>query len=192
MASRSQGSDNLSLNDLVRLTPDESEIEAVWEEIERQNHRAAGVLAGAMVEEVLQFALMCHMVFQSKTDLEKLFEYPEPLSSFDAKIRMGYALGLYGRIIRNDLDVIRRVRNAFAHAKKPITFTTPKIAKEVAKLRYTKEMPNQLVSLTEHWSRRYDSEQRTSYAVTARIISHKLFVICLPLGKRAERLTDLP
>ena len=35
---------------------------------------------------------------------------------------MGQAIGLYGQQTRRNLDIIRAIRNAFAHAKRPISF----------------------------------------------------------------------
>jgi len=43
-------------------------------------------------------------------------------------------MGLYDGTIRDDLDAIRRVRNVFAHALKPISFATPEVADEVRKI----------------------------------------------------------
>jgi hypothetical protein len=50
------------------------------------------------------------------------------MGSFFASIELGYALGLYGNLLRDDLHTIRTIRNAFAHAMKPLTFDTPQVA----------------------------------------------------------------
>jgi hypothetical protein len=182
----------LSLNDLSKQSPSESELDAVWHEIDRQSHRASAVLGGAMVEDALRFALQAHFVFLSKTDTEKLFDYPAPLASFDAKIRVGHAIGLYGTIVRNDLNVIRRVRNGFAHAKKPISFDTPQVAKEMEKIRYLAQIPNQLKVYMDQLAIHHDSASRTSYAQLTRALAHELFRLASPLGKRASKISDLP
>jgi len=44
------------------------------------------------------------------------------MGSFANKIIMGQAIGLYGQQTRRNLDIIRAIRNAFAHAKRPISF----------------------------------------------------------------------
>ena len=114
-----------TLRELSRLSPTDDEIDVLLSEIDTHNHRAAAVLGGAFVEDALEYAIQRRFLSLSKAESEFIFEYPGPLSSFDAKIRAGFGIGLYGTIVRNDLHVIRRVRNAFAHAKKPISFDTP-------------------------------------------------------------------
>ena len=63
---------------------------------------------------------------------DRIFEGNGPLSSFSHKILTGYALGLFGNVFRHDLDLIRELRNGFAHARHPMTLTTPQVA-EVCK-----------------------------------------------------------
>jgi hypothetical protein len=40
---------------------------------------------------------------------------------------MGYSMHLYGADTRRDLDIIRHLRNQFAHSRKPIEFETPAV-----------------------------------------------------------------
>jgi hypothetical protein len=54
-----------------------------------------------------------------------LFGPMKPLSSFYAKIRMGFALRLYGERTFHDLDLLRELRNTFAHGKLVVDFDTP-------------------------------------------------------------------
>jgi hypothetical protein len=194
MAKRSiaSASKELSLSDFAKLSPSENELDAVWSEIDRQSHRAAAVLGGAMVEDALQFAIQAHFVMLSKTDKKKLFEYPAPLSSFDAKIRIGYAVGLYGPVVRNDLNLIRRVRNGFAHAKKPISFETLQVVREIEKVKYLAQLPDHLKVYVDRLNLQYDSAHRTTYAQLARMLAHQLFMLAHPLGKRAKKRSDLP
>jgi DNA-binding MltR family transcriptional regulator len=68
------------------------------------------------------------MVKLTPEEHDQLFIGTGPLATFSAKIRLGYALGIYGRKTRHDLDVVREIRNAFAHAQKVITFENQEIA----------------------------------------------------------------
>jgi DNA-binding MltR family transcriptional regulator len=56
-----------------------------------------------------------------------------PLRSFYTKIAMGYALGIYDKNIRSDLNIVRTIRNAFAHSKKLIQFDHPAVVAELRK-----------------------------------------------------------
>jgi DNA-binding MltR family transcriptional regulator len=46
----------------------------------------------------------------------QLFGESGPLTSLAAKARLGHALGLYGRVTRDDIILISKIRNAFAHS----------------------------------------------------------------------------
>jgi hypothetical protein len=58
-----------------------------------------------------------------------------PLRSFFTKILMGYALKIYDNEIKAYLDIIRNVRNAFAHARGVIDFDNELIVKELSKIK---------------------------------------------------------
>jgi hypothetical protein len=67
----------------------------------------------------------------SENSWRQLFD-PEkggPLGSFAAKIRVAYAMGLFGPQTRDELDCIKAVRNAFAHGTLSLDFKTPQIMK---------------------------------------------------------------
>jgi DNA-binding MltR family transcriptional regulator len=68
---------------------------------------------------------MIRQRLQRKDDAtwEKLTEDIGPLKSFHSKIVMAYALGIIDETMRENLHIVRRVRNVFAHAKILIDFT---------------------------------------------------------------------
>jgi hypothetical protein len=70
------------------------------------NDPYAAIMAGAFVEDALR-----RLVGGS--------------ANFNSMIEVGFSSGLYKELARNDLHVIRSVRNAFAHEMKPITFRYP-------------------------------------------------------------------
>jgi hypothetical protein len=95
--------------------------------------RAAALIVGTILEESLEIAISTHFVGWkdvSETNREiqrdQLFGYGSyelsPLSSFASRIRLGFALGIYGPKMRDDLDSIKNIRNLFAHFKGPATF----------------------------------------------------------------------
>jgi hypothetical protein len=49
------------------------------------------------------------------------------LYTFSAKLHCGYAVGLLSPAILADLNTVRSIRNAFAHATAPIDFDTPAV-----------------------------------------------------------------
>jgi DNA-binding MltR family transcriptional regulator len=78
------------------------------------------------VEDSLRALLISRMAPGVGKDGPKdLFVPMKPLSSFNAKIRMGFALKLYGERTFHDLELLRELRNLFAHGKLAIDFNTP-------------------------------------------------------------------
>jgi hypothetical protein len=115
------------LKKLLRETPVGEAFTAVIAELDSDGPRGAAILGGATVESKLEDLLLSRMVELGKTEFNELFRNAGPLASFSAKIRAGYALGLFGEATRDNLDTLREVRNAFAHAKLVVTFETPEV-----------------------------------------------------------------
>jgi len=92
--------------------------------------RSIVLIASALVENALEVAILSKMV-QVSTDFRKrLFSYDGngPLATFDARIKIAFALGLVGPRTKDDLDQIRIIRNHFAHIPDLIDFDTEEIA----------------------------------------------------------------
>lgn len=65
------------------------------------------------------------MNFPSDSDeIQRLFSFDDGglLSAFGSRITLAYTLGEFGRITRNDLQAIKRVRNIFAHTAERVRF----------------------------------------------------------------------
>lgn len=81
---------------------------------------AAVVMATALIDQSLQFALTVgfYRGAVSKTLMAKVFEGNGPLSTFSSKIDLSYIQGLTSKSQHHDLQVLRRIRNEFAHSTK--------------------------------------------------------------------------
>jgi hypothetical protein len=106
--------------------------------------RAAAIVASALIEDTLRWCL-CGFLIPKDTQIAELpnddhaavFDGESaPLGTFHAKIIMGYALGIYGKITRENLKRIKNIRNICAHSPRTITFETPTITNECRGLRY--------------------------------------------------------
>jgi hypothetical protein len=115
--------------------PDLADFMDLLDELKGQNDRAVAIILPAQLESVLQEAIAARLVPLDKREENRIFGYDGPLGSFSAKIKIGFALGIYGPETRAHLDTIRAIRNTFAHSRKPVTFETPAVAAECAKLR---------------------------------------------------------
>ena len=84
-------------------------------EMDSPNNRAASIVAAAFIENNLALAIMARFRDLKDRDQNEFFENRGVLSDFANKIDVGFALGIYGPLVRADLDNIRRICNQFAH-----------------------------------------------------------------------------
>ena len=99
-----------------------------YDELHRESDRAAAILAASRFEDSLRKRIMEKFIILN-SELEKnIFDGYGPLSTFSAKIDIAFALGLYNEETRKGLHNIRKIRNEFAHAPKPIKFYDQEIA----------------------------------------------------------------
>lgn len=84
-------------------------------EFEKETDRGAVILAASLFDIQLESLLKSFLVANSsRTD--DLFEgATAPLSNFSSKIQMAFRLGLLSSKFARDLNLIRRIRNEFAH-----------------------------------------------------------------------------
>jgi DNA-binding MltR family transcriptional regulator len=130
--------------------PSKDEIPAVLAEINNQpNDRGAALIASAAVEMSLSHFIESWIVPDLNSDEENgLFGSDAPLSSFSDKIKVAYAFGLIDKDLRENLETLRLIRNAFAHSILAIDFKTEEIAKACENLtlgegRYTTPPPKE-------------------------------------------------
>lgn len=111
---------------------DDDTLSAILSEIASENDRVAAISSAAFIEFSLQQFLEAAWPPISNTTRNRLFEGRNaPLASFSAKIEMGLAIGLYGPVVRSDLDKVRLIRNRFAHSMRPLDFDDAKISAHV-------------------------------------------------------------
>lgn len=133
----SRGRKKASLYDLSKEFVKPEHQEEYLKELAGESDRAAALVAAAEVESYLVY-LMLPLFWRLKADEKEalFFGRRAPLSEFATRIAVAYGLGRIHQPERDDLDRIRRIRNAFAHTVIPVKFTTEVIAAECAKLHY--------------------------------------------------------
>lgn len=101
----------------------------------KQPDRSLAIVMASVVESELSDMLVGKLVDHKRT-IEKFFMGMGPLSSFSAKIDLGFLLGLYGDDIGKMLHGIRNIRNAFAHDMKPLDFKSLEIIAKMKPLAF--------------------------------------------------------
>jgi DNA-binding MltR family transcriptional regulator len=78
--------------------------------------RSCVIVAAAYIDELLEYLLKNFLYSPSSEKEDKdLFSGYGPLSSFSSKILLSYRLGLISNYEYKTLQIIRKIRNAFAH-----------------------------------------------------------------------------
>ena len=100
--------------------------------------RAAALVATQNLELTLRAAVASRFRPLSPNEERSLFsgEVDAPLSNFAALTNVGYALEIYGPHFRDDLILIKNIRNAFAHARRHLDFRDIRIAEACSQIKY--------------------------------------------------------
>jgi hypothetical protein len=159
---------------------------AALDEAATASPRAAAIVASSLVEDALRCCL-CGFFTPVVDEAEMFDKEGAPLASFHAKIVMGYALGIYGEVTREDLRRIKLIRNAFAHSPRAITFETPEVKEKCLALSYV-DMSRVQTAVT---LRPY-SDPRGKFLDTARLLLIDLHAIGSRKSEYEEVVGEMP
>jgi hypothetical protein len=122
----------------TRHAPEDLDI--IFSELENNNHRAAIIVGGSLLEYGLEQLLESRLRKpESKRDADELFSDNGIIGSFNQKILMAYFMRLIGPSARRDFDLVRKIRNEVAHNVNPVSFDSPPIADWCRELVFAKE-----------------------------------------------------
>ena len=124
-----------TLDDLTNEQPTEGNLNGYLRLINKESDRGAAVMLTSFVEQALEDALRANLAdYQDGSQNRWFRDRGAPFGDFGAKTALGKALGIIGPQMESKLNVIRRVRNVFAHRLLPIDFTHPLIEAECNKV----------------------------------------------------------
>jgi DNA-binding MltR family transcriptional regulator len=92
-----------------------------------RTHAGTVIAASTKIENVLEKLLLAYMRSLTKKEHARLFRGYGPLSSFAAKTEMAYALKMIPKEMFEALNILRRLRNEFAHSEEMVDFSHHKI-----------------------------------------------------------------
>jgi len=104
-----------------------------------ESDRASAILASSFLDNCLENFLKEKLADHKIKD--NLFKGYGPLSSFSARTDIALLLGLIPEHIYQDLKIIRKIRNEFAHSTEQISFSKGKIKDFVSNLQLAKGYP---------------------------------------------------
>ncbi|HLJ48440.1 MAG TPA: MltR family transcriptional regulator [Bryobacteraceae bacterium] len=94
------------------------------EDLQKETDRGVALVGAAFLDDAVRALIRAALIRISDT-ADRLFVYPRPLHSFDARIDLAYCMGLIGKVMYKDLGVVREIRNRFAHQHSPASFDDP-------------------------------------------------------------------
>ena len=139
-----------ALSDYAKADLVPGDREAVLAEMKDDNDRAFVILTASLTETVLTRAIKNKLPNLDNVTEAELFGVDRPLGTYSSKIKLGYAVGLYGRQTKAHLERVREIRNACAHSRKPISFATPELAAVAALFPADPKQPTPPAGMPEH------------------------------------------
>ncbi len=101
--------------------------------LDEETDRGCALLAASHIEARLESLLQAVLV-EDKNLLSGMLTGNRPLATLSAKADLAYLMGLISKPTHRDINLIRRIRNEFAHSIDPIDFTTSVIANRCSEL----------------------------------------------------------
>ena len=96
-------------------------------EFQEETDRGAALVGAALLDQQLLDLLSSHLL-DKKQSRELLQGGTAPLGTFSARIKASYCLGLLTDLEHRELQLIRKVRNEFAHHVHGLAFQTERIS----------------------------------------------------------------
>lgn len=164
-------------------------------QVEYDSDRAAGIVAGSILERRLEEALRSRMKSDQVKISQNLFRPSGALGPFSTKIDLAYLLGFLSDGTYQDLTTIKNIRNDFAHELEIESFDVQSIKDRCKKLTLVErhvgpvpatdgpkiDRPDPYLGLPDYQQKL--AEPRFRYVMTAQLISNRL-------GECADHLTD--
>jgi hypothetical protein len=97
---------------------------------------AVAMIGASLIDKALEVGILSKCRPLNDGERQSIFSADNggPLSDFAARIKMAYALNLFGPHTYEDLQSIRRIRNLFAHNPSLHSFTGTEIQQECSNL----------------------------------------------------------
>lgn len=112
------------------------EVLAFRKALTKETDRGCALFATSYLDKALSDLLSCALAYDKKIEND-LFCGNAPLSSFSSRIKLAFYLGKISKVERRDLDLLRKIRNEFAHHANEIDFESEKIRSQCRELSFS-------------------------------------------------------
>jgi DNA-binding MltR family transcriptional regulator len=145
------------------------------EDLQKETDRGAALIGAAFLDNVLESMLRAYFVDDKKV-VNELLNSNNLLGTLSVKGKLAYCLGLIGRENYRDINVIRKIRNEFAHVDKPVSFNMPEV-KDLCQGLISPKVINPVGKLS----------NRDIFIMSVVLVSNQLLLCGLPLKHRTRR-----
>ena len=94
-------------------------------EFQTHSERGAALDAVAQVDADLESLIRAYMIKTSLQD--QALKETGPIGPLGVRIKIAYLFGMIPKMLMQELDIIRKIRNEFAHTPNAVDFNYPKI-----------------------------------------------------------------
>lgn len=133
-----------SLRDLTRQFPSVDDQKRFREAINAKSDLVTAIVQAIEIDYILEQLIVSKLVRRDEETIEILCKENGALSTFFSKIGVAYAFGIIDKEKMDYINVVRRIRNAFAHSRKDISFATPAIREELHSLKMPRDKNSDL------------------------------------------------
>jgi mannitol operon repressor len=105
---------------------DTADLAHFFSELQRETDRGLPLVAAALLDEKLLEALQSFLCI-GKSAERLLIEPNAPLGTLSSRIEACFSLGLIDEFEYQEISLIRKIRNVFAHSKHGLSFSNEKI-----------------------------------------------------------------
>jgi DNA-binding MltR family transcriptional regulator len=117
-----------ALKRLMDQFPKSEDLQRQFEALRDNTDMSVAIVATSIVERVLEKALVSAFLDKDDALQHDLFANRGPLCDFHGKILVGRAYGVVSAGEAAELQILKAIRNAFAHSPIEISFATKEIA----------------------------------------------------------------
>lgn len=133
MASRNRGKSKTKLRDLSRIEPSDEELYAQLDAVYQGDSTTAAIIGAALIEHQLENLLRAHFPHNSAEIWRELTSDAGPLGTMQKKLILAKAFLACDDATLYNIEIIRKIRNVFAHTKTPLKFDHNLIISELQK-----------------------------------------------------------
>ncbi|WP_157730103.1 MltR family transcriptional regulator [Tenacibaculum jejuense] len=106
----------------------------IRKELSNESDRGVALLSISIIEKLLEDLLKKRLLNEKKI-IKDLFDGFGPLSSLSGKTKIAYSIGLIDKTIYDELNLVRSIRNKFAHSPEIIKFSDEEIVQKCNNLK---------------------------------------------------------